>query len=104
MSRPSRRSSQISITHLTTHTLHRLVTRSVPFVLWCSFEHVKVHTPTWPHFENTRRVAATITIIGCGPYRGEVFVKEGRVTFHTELVCAEDVRHVICLEEFVDDA
>lgn len=80
------------------------MTRSIPLVLRCSFEHVKVHTPTWPHFENTRRVTATITIVGRGPDRGEVFVKEGRIAFHAELVCAENVRHVVRLEEFVDDA
>ena len=101
---PQKGPRQTSIAHLSTRALRRLMVRSIPLVLRCGFKHVKVHTPTWPHFENTRRVAATITIVGCGPYRGEVLVKEGRVAFHAELVCAEDVRHVVCLEKFVDDA
>jgi len=29
-------------------------------------------------------------------------IKQGRVAFHTELMSAEDMRHSICLEEFVD--
>lgn len=80
------------------------MSRSISLVLRCSFKHIKVHTPTRPHFENTRRIPTTITIVWCGPYRGEVFVKEGRIPFHAELVRAEDMRHVVRLEEFVDDA
>lgn len=93
-----------SITHLATGTLGCLLTRSVPLILRRGFKHIKVHTSGWSHLEDTRRVTTTITIIGCRPYGGEVLVKEGRVTFHAELVCTEDVRHVVRLEKFVDDA
>lgn len=33
-----------------------------------------------------------------------MFFEEQRIAFHTELVSAEDVGHVVCFKEFVDDA
>lgn len=85
--------------------LRRLVARTVPLVLWCGLKDVEVHgTLARADFEDARRVAATVAVIRGGPDGGEVVVEQDAVALHAELVGAQDVGHVVCFQEFSDDA
>jgi hypothetical protein len=45
-----------------------------------------------------------LTVVRCAPYGGEVPVEERGVALHAQLVRAQDMRHVVDLEELVHDA
>lgn len=57
----------------------------------------------WSDFEDTSVVAASIAVIGGAPNCAELVIEENTVTFHTELVSAENVLHIVHLKEFFHD-
>ena len=77
--------------------------RPISLILGRPIKHIKVLLAVRPNLENTRHVAAAVAIVGRGPDGREFIVVEDRETFHAELVRAEDVDHVVRVEELVDD-
>jgi len=82
--------------------VYGLMAGSVPVVLGGGLEDIEVHPFPWAHLQNAGRVSASVTVIWGRPHRRQMTIKQGRVAFHAELVSAENMRHPIRLEEFVD--
>jgi hypothetical protein len=78
-------------TNLATGVLLCLLIRAVTLVFWRSFEDIKEHGLTWPHLKDASRVAASIAVIRRRPDRREVFVEQGCVALHTELMCTQNM-------------
>ncbi len=51
----------------------------------------------------TRHIATSITVIGCAPNGAESVIVQDLVAFLAELMCAQDVRHVVYFEELFHD-
>lgn len=92
----------MTVTHLPSHT--QLLTRPIRLILRRSFKHIKMRMFPRPNLQYTRAIPTSITIIGRGPHCAKTVVEEDGKTFHAELVCSEDVFHVVCFEEFTDYA
>lgn len=80
-----------------------LLLRPISLILGRRIKHIKVLLAVRPDLENTRHVATAVAIVGRGPDGREFVVVEDREAFHAELVRAEDVDHVVRVEELVDD-
>lgn len=80
-----------------------LLLRPISFILRRRIKHIKVLLPVRPDLEDARHIAAAVTIVGRGPDGREFVIVEDREAFHAELVRAEDVNHVVRVEELVDD-
>jgi hypothetical protein len=90
--------------HLSIRALGSLLGRTVPVVLRGRVEDVEEHAAAGPDLEYASRVPASIAVVRCRPHRRQVLLKQGRVALHAELVGSEDVRHLVDLEELVDDS
>lgn len=78
--------------------------RAVPFVFRCSFENVKVLLASGPDLENACRIAAAVAVVRRGPDSREKIVIQDAVAFHAKLVRAEDMCHIVNLQELANDA
>ena len=87
-------------THRFPTVLHLLVS----LILWCSTEHIKISLSLLRNRQNRCHISAPVAIVRRGPHGREVVVEERGVPVHAQLVCAEDARHPVRLEELVDDA
>ncbi len=56
-----------------------------------------------PDLEHARHVPAAIAIIGRTPHRTESVVIQHLVPLLTELMCSEDMRHGVDVQEFAHD-
>ena len=79
-----------------------LMARTVPVVLRGGLKNIEVHHFPWAYLQNAGRVSTSVTVVWGGPHGRQVVIKQGRVAFHAKLMSAEDMRHPIRLEEFVD--
>lgn len=66
-------------------------------------KHIKESLSRITNLQHTRHIATSITVIGRRPYCAEAVVVEYLVAFLAELVSAQDVRHAVYFEEFLDD-
>ena len=72
-------------------------------VFWGGLERIKVARAVGPDLEDRGEVAAAVAVVRCGPHGAEAVVVEHAVPLHAELVCAEDVVHVVHLQEVLHD-
>ena len=105
----SRRVSSLEIpfspsAHLSTSILSSLLSGTIPVIFWGGFKDIEVHWSSRAYFEYTRGITASVTIVRCRPDGGKVLVEKGRVTLHAELMCTEDMMHVVLVKELVHDA
>lgn len=77
--------------------------RPVVFVLRCGFKGIKMARAVRPHFEDRREVSAAVAVVGRGPHGAEAVVVQDAVPLHAQLVCAQNVRHLVHLEEVLHD-
>jgi len=85
-----------------TWVVYRLMAGTIPVVLRGGLEDVEVHHFPWAHLQNAGRVSTSVTVIWGRPHSRQMAIKQGRVAFHAELMSAEDMRHPVRFEEFVD--
>lgn len=53
-------------------------------------------------FQNRRQIPTSVTVIRRGPYCAEAIVVENLISFLTELVSAEDMRHAVYFQKLLD--
>lgn len=80
-----------------------LVPWSVPLVLRCRIENIEMFLPIRSNLEDTSHVATAVTVIRSTPDCRKFIVVEDGEPFHAELVCSEDVNHVVAVEELFHD-
>lgn len=54
------------------------------------------------YFQNTGHIATAVAVVGCAPYRSELIIVQYLKSLLAELMCAQDVVHVIDREELLD--
>jgi hypothetical protein len=91
------------MTYISQGLLRNLLSWSIPLILWCRFKDIEMLRERTTNFQDTRHVSATITIIWGGPNGRETIIVEDGETFHTELMCTQDMYHGIDFEELLDD-
>ena len=77
--------------------------RSIVFIFRCGFERIKVPRAIGPDLQYRREIAAPIAVVGGRPHCAQQIIVEHIVALHTQLVCAENMRHAITLQEMPHD-
>lgn len=72
---------------------------NTPLILRCSFEDIEVPLAIRSDFEYTCVVTTSITVIWRAPHGAELIIKQDTVPFHAQLMCTQDVLHIVHLQE-----
>lgn len=83
--------------------LRLLLLRSIALILRRRIKDIEMLLAIRPNLEDTRHVAASIAVVRRRPDGRELVVVQDRKAFHAELVRAEDVHHVVAVEELLND-
>lgn len=80
-----------------------LLRNSVRLVFGCRVENVEVSFSSWGNLEDAGQITATVTVIRGTPNSRQAIIKHDHVPLIAELMCAQNVRHGVDLEELLHD-
>jgi hypothetical protein len=79
-----------------------LLLLSMHVVLWRGIEDVEEALSIVADFEHTGHVSASVTVVRSAPYSAQSVVIQHLISFLTELVGSQNMRHVVDLEKLLD--
>lgn len=82
--------------------LLRLLLSTMDIIFRSRVEHVEESLARITYFQDASQISAPVAVIGGTPDRAQPVVVENLITLLTELMCSQDMRHAIHLEEFAN--
>lgn len=73
--------------------------RPIVFVFRRGLKRVEMARSVWPHLQDRGEVPAAVAVVGRGPHRAESVVVQHAVSLHAQLVCPQNVVHLVHLQK-----